>query len=320
MGSDGVMVKWGKMESDGVNVMPGMMSRAPLDFLDASGTGGRNGHLRSDRDRGGARDRDREALGRMIWEIAEEFPFYGHRRVAMELRRRGARAGDKTVRRIMREEGLRSIPRRPGRTGAGGGAQEPVPDHTDMDMSAGPDSPNLVAGLEIRRPDQVWAVDVTCIRLDREFVFLAAVMDLFSRRCIGWSLGIIFHHGHILRALRKAFRTRAGNDLSGLIVHSDRGLAGASAEYGNLLASRGIRMSVSRKGRPGDNARIERFFETLKYENICLGGYRAFEDALDNIRDFIEDVYDKKRLHSALGYMTPAEFEMVHANELVVQE
>jgi putative transposase len=300
-----------------------------------------------------------QLLVRMIWDVADEYPFYGYRRVGAELRRRGMSVGLKRVRRVMQNEGLRAIV--PGRDEfEDGGDRDGVPGGNGGGESGGGSGsgggggrgdggkgpvlaiPNLLPGLEIRRPDQAWALDVTCIRLEREFVFLGAVIDLFSRRCIGWSLGRHFHHGHILRALRKAFRARAGKDLSGLVVHSDGGLVmGSGADgwmetasgaergrgtesgaergrefaaggYRALLEGRGILPSVSRNGCPGDNARIERFFRTLKYEDMRLAGYRCFGEALENIREFIDDVYNRKRLHSSLGYMTPEEFEGLH--------
>jgi transposase InsO family protein len=158
----------------------------------------------------------------------------------------------------------------------------------------------------------VWAADITCIGLETGFVFLAVILDVYSRRCIGWSLGRAVHDGHILRALRKALRNRAGkglNGLKGLIHHCDNGLVSASGEYMAILERNGIRISLSRAGSPCDNAHVERFFGTLKHEDVELKGYRGFGDALENIRNFIEDVYNAKRLHSALGYVPPVEFE-----------
>ena len=357
------------MVAEGWTVIPGRLLRAAQDIVAASISGLRwktrekAGMGFAGWDRTVGKGCEKELLVRMIWDVADEYPFYGYRRVGAELRRRGMSVGLKRVRLIMRNEGLGAIV--PGREELGGGG--------GMDLNGGGGGgggvgiggggngglggagggggsgkgpvlviPNLLPGIEIRRLDQAWAVDVTCIRLEREFVFLAAVIDLFSRRCIGWSLGRQIHHGHVLRALRKAFRARAGKDISGLIVHSDRGLVTASGadgwlktasgterglglesgakrrlefasgEYRALLEGRGILASVSRSGCPGDNARIERFFGTLKYEDQRLGGYRDFGEALENIRDFIDDVYNRKRLHSSLGYMTPEEFEGLH--------
>lgn len=249
---------------------------------------------------GGRRQRlDERVLVQVIWDIAEEFPFYGYRRVLMELRRRGLRAGQKRVRRIMREEGLCAIPPR-NRAREANARGNPLTARR---------YPNLVRRLKIDRPDQVWAADITCIGLETGFLFLAVILDVYTRRCIGWSLGRTVHDGHILRALRKALRRSAGKGLEGLIHHCDNGLVYASGEYKALLERNGIRMSLSRAGSPCDNARVERFFGTLKLEDVHLKGYRGFGDALENMRDFIEDVYNAKRLHSALGYMPPVEFE-----------
>ena len=216
----------------------------------------------------------------------------------MELRRRCFRVNSKRVRRIMRAEGLCAIPSRRRTKDADRGMERPAPQY-----------PNLVLGLQIDHPNQVWAADITCIGLETEYVFLAVILDVFTRRCIGWSLGRNGHAGHIMRALRKALRVRACEDLSGLIHHSDQGIAYASREYGEFLASLNIRISMSRRGNPYDNAYVERFFETLKYEDIYLNGYHAYEDALENIKNFIEDVYNTKRLHSAIGYRSPGELE-----------
>lgn len=217
-------------------MMPVTRVEAGPDFLDASRTGSRReppgAGGRPCRRSGG---QDEQTLVRMIWDIAEEFPYYGYRRVTMELRRRGLRVNGKRVRRIMRAEGLCAIPPRRRRPDGGAGKEGPAPQY-----------PNLVLGLEIDRPDQVWAGDMTCIGLETEYVFLAVIIDVFTRRCIGWSLGRNGHEGHIMRALRKALRERAGEDLDGLIHHSDRGIVYASGEYAQFLECRGIRISMSR--------------------------------------------------------------------------
>jgi transposase InsO family protein len=275
---------------------------AAAGFVDASRTGNHRPRPGTGRPRANAGASDEETVLRMILSVSEEYPCYGHRRVTMELRRRGIFVNRKRVRRIMREQGICAIPPRRRRTDTGSGAGLGATRH-----------PNLVRGLVIDRPDQVWAADITCIGLETEFVFLAAILDVFTRRCIGWSLGHSGHEGHIMRALRKALRTRAGKDLAGLIHHSDQGIVYSSGEYVEFLESRGIRISMSRRGNPYDNPHVERFFETLKYEDVYLNGYRGFDDALVNIRKFIDDVYDMKRLHSSIGYRPPAEFEKAAA-------
>ena len=271
-------------------------------FVDVSRTGNRRPRPGTGRPRANAGASDEETVLRMILAVSEEYPCYGHRRVTMELRRRGIRVNRKRVRRIMREQGICAIPSRRRRMVAGRAAGLSAPKY-----------PNLVRGFEVVRPDQVWAADITCIGLETVFVFLAAILDVFTRRCIGWSLGRIGPEGHMMRALRKALRARAGKDLSGLVHHSDQGIVYASGEYAEFLASRGIQISMSRRGNPYDNPHVERFFETLKYEDVYLNGYSGFDDALANIRAFIDDVYDLKRLHSALGYRPPAEFEKASA-------
>jgi transposase InsO family protein len=293
-----------------IPVLPAIYASTAADFLEASLTGDRREPSRNGRPPACLEICDEETVIRMMWAIAEEYPCYGHRRVTMELRRRGLRVNHKKVRRIMREEGLCPIPFR---------HRPPVTEKnrdSDIDADSGkvspvtsPEYPNLVKSLDIVRPNQVWAADITCIRLEYEFVFLAAILDVYTRRCIGWSLDRIVHEEHILRAVRKALRLRKGDFLSGLILHSDQGMVYNSRNYAEFLEGRGIRISVSRRGYPYDNAYVERFFETLKYEEIYLEGYRTFGEALEGIREFIEGVYNTKRLHSALGYRTPLEFE-----------
>ena len=272
------------------------------DLVEASRTGNRRQRPGMGRPRANAGSCDEELVVRTIVAISEEYPPYGHRRITEELRRRGLAVNSKRVRRIMREKGICAIPPRRRRMVAGPAAGLSTPQY-----------PNLVRGFEVVRPDQVWAADITCIGLETEFVFLAAILDVFTRRCIGWSLGQNGPEGHMMRALRKALRARAGKDLSGLVHHSDQGIVYASGEYLEFLESRGIQISMSRRGNPYDNPHVERFFETLKYEDVYLNGYHGFHDALANIRVFIDDVYDLKRLHSALGYRPPAEFEKAAA-------
>jgi putative transposase len=275
---------------------------AAEDLLEASRTGNRRHRPGKGRPRANAGASDEELVFWTIVAISEEYPPYGHRRISEELRRRGLLVNRKRVRRIMREQGICAIPPRRRRIVEGRAAGISAPQY-----------PNLVRGFEVVRPDQVWAADITCIGLETEFVFLAAILDVFTRRCIGWSLGRNGHEGHIMRALRKALRARADKDLTGLVHHSDQGIVYASREYLEFLASRGIQLSMSRRGNPYDNPHVERFFETLKYEDVYLNGYRSFDDALVNIKKFIDDVYNMKRLHSSIGYRPPAEYEKAAA-------
>jgi len=154
---------------------------------------------------------------------------------------------------------------------------------------------------------QVWQADITYIRLPQEFVYLAVILDAFSRRCIGWALARSLTTGLSLAALQMALAARPVPP--GLIHHSDQGVQYASAEYTQQLQSAGIRISMSRQGNPYDNAKAESFFKTLKYEEVYLWEYENLTEAQQRMRFFVEAVYNRKRLHSALGYRPPAEFE-----------
>jgi transposase InsO family protein len=157
--------------------------------------------------------------------------------------------------------------------------------------------------------NQVWASDITYIRLSEEFVYLAVILDLFSRRCIGWDLDRNLSTELTLNALKMAIKGRWNDNLRGLIHHSDQGVQYASKEYIESLEAHGIRISMAAQGNPYDNAFVESFIRTLKYEEVYLNEYEAFSEALENISRFIEDVYNRKRLHSSLGYRSPIDFE-----------
>lgn len=169
--------------------------------------------------------------------------------------------------------------------------------------------PNLARYLKITGINQLWVADITYIQLSKEFVFLAVIIDVFSRRCIGWELSRHIDTDLTLNALRNAFRTRKGNDLNILIHHSDQGVQYASKEHVDCLKRHGILVSMSRKGNPYDNAFAESFIKTLKCEEVYLNEYGTFNDALTNIDRFIEEVYNSKRLHSSIGYKSPINFE-----------
>ena len=155
--------------------------------------------------------------------------------------------------------------------------------------------------------DQLWRADITYIRLREEFVFLAVILDAFSRRVIGWALDRTLEDELTLTALRMALKHRSMQP--GLVHHSDRGSQYASNDYTDLLKANGIQISMSRKGNPWDNAPCESFMKTLKYEEVLRNEYRDLAEARASIREFLEKVYNQKRLHSALGYLPPAEFE-----------
>lgn len=167
--------------------------------------------------------------------------------------------------------------------------------------------PNLAGDMVLSGINQLWVADITYIRLRREFVYLAVVLDAFSRRCIGWNLGRRLDDGLTLGALLHAIENRQVGP--GLVHHSDRGVQYASREYTDLLKESGIAISMSRSGNPYDNAKAESFMKTLKYEEVYLWEYDSFEDAKEQIERFIENAYNIKRLHSAIGYLPPVEFE-----------
>jgi transposase InsO family protein len=167
--------------------------------------------------------------------------------------------------------------------------------------------PNLARGLALTSVDQLWRADITYIRLRVEFVFLAVILDAYSRRVIGWALDRTLDDELALTALRMALARRVVHP--GLVHHSDRGSQYASNDYTDLLRNNGIDISMSRKGNPWDNAACESFMKTLKYEEVHRNEYRDLAAARASLQEFLESVYNQKRLHSALGYLPPAEFE-----------
>jgi putative transposase len=224
-----------------------------------------------------------------IQRIAQEFPSHGRPRITEELKRRGWEVGPKRVRRIMREDNLLCLRRQFVVT-------------TDSNHSR-PIYPNLTPERQLTGINQLWVADITYIRLETEFVYLAVILDVFSRRVIGWAL----EDELTLTALRMALEHRA--PAAGLVHHSDRGVQYASQDYTDLLKSRGVQISMSRKGNPYDNAACESFVKTLKYEEVHRQEYRDRVEACASIRHLLERVYNQKRLHSALDYRPPVEFE-----------
>src|SRR5246127_3162347 len=167
--------------------------------------------------------------------------------------------------------------------------------------------PNLARKMMLTDVDQLWVADITYIRLREEFVFLAVILDAYSRRVIGWALDRTIKDDLTLRALRMALAQRVIEP--GLVHHSDRGSQYASGDYTDLLKENGIEISMSRKGNPWDNPACESFMKTLKYEEVFRSEYRDLQEAHLSIREFLEKIYNEKRLHSALGYVPPVEFE-----------
>lgn len=236
-------------------------------------------------------------LRKEIQGIALEFPFYGYRRITKELNRRRILVNSKKVRRIMKEDGL--ICRRKK-------AFRPVTTQSDHNYNI---YPNLIGDMEVTGLNQVWVADITYIKLVHEFVYLAVIIDIFSRKCIGWDLSREINTLLALNSLKMAISKRKSFGLTNLIHHSDRGVQYASNEYTDLLQKNIIKISMSRSGNPYDNAFAETFMKTLKIEEVYINEYETFEDAYKNIKHFIDLVYNKKRLHSGLGYVPPEEFE-----------
>jgi len=230
-----------------------------------------------------------------IQRIALEFPFYGRPRITVELNNRGWEVGHRRVGRILREDNLLCLRRR-----------KFVVATTDSDHNLRV-YPNLAGSMELTGIDQLWIADITYIRLEMEFIYLAVVLDAFSRRVIGWALDRHLEDDLAIAALEMAFRLR--NPPPGLTHHSDRGVQYASNDYTGLLKQHDVRISMSRKGNPYDNATCESFMKTLKYEEVYRQEYRDLADARACIQRFLEKVYNGKRLHSALGYRPPVEFE-----------
>ena len=234
------------------------------------------------------------ALRDTIQRIALQFPSYGWRRMTAELRRQQWTVNHKRVYRWMRTDNLLCLRRRKFLI------------TTDSDHGL-PVYPNLAHAMTLTGLDQLWISDITYIRLELEFVYLAVILDAFSRRVIGWALEQMLETALALQALRMALaRRRPG---PGLVHHSDRGVQYASRDYARLLQDHGIQISMSRRGNPWDNAACESFIKTLKCEEVYRAEYRDLAEARAGIGTFLDKVYNQERLHSALGYLPPAEFE-----------
>jgi putative transposase len=253
----------------------------------------RSGFYRFDPEGQPDTDRDME-LRDAIQRIALEMPSYGRPRITAELRRRGWTVNPKRVYRLLREDNLLCVRRR----------KFVVTTDSNHERKI---YPNLARALVLTGVNQLWIADLTYIRLLQDFVFLAAILDAFSRRVIGWALDRSLDEQLTLSALRMALDRRT--PLPGLVHHSDRGSQYASRAYTELLQANQIRISMSRRGNPWDNAACESFMKTLKYEEVYRNEYRDLVEARASIGTFLEKVYNQKRLHSALGYVPPVEFE-----------
>lgn len=225
-----------------------------------------------------------------IERLVGEWPTYGYRRVTALLKREGYAINRKRVQRLMQAMGLQ-VRRKPHKA------------RTTNSQHDFPRYPNLVEGLAIVRPDQVWVADITYVRLGRGFVYLAVIMDVFTRAIRGWDLSRSLDRHLTITALKQAMRGRCPE-----IHHSDQGVQYAAFDYVDLLKDT-TQISMAEVGEPTQNGYAERLMRTIKEEEVDLSEYRDYHDAYQHIGQFVEDVYMHKRVHSALGYLTPAEFE-----------
>jgi len=237
---------------------------------------------------------DELELRSQIQAVALEMRAYGYRPITRELHRRGVKVNHKRVLRLLREDNLLCL------------RQRAFVRTTDSRHNLRV-YPNLTRELVLSNINQLWVADITYIRLLREFIYLAVLLDAYSRRCIGWAISRHIDTQLTLAALQMALNTRTIQ--AGLIHHSDQGVQYAATDYVAVLQERKIEISMSRTGNPYDNAKAERFMRTLKYEEIYMNDYETLAEVRASIEHFIEAVYNRKRLHSAIGYRPPVEFE-----------
>jgi len=235
---------------------------------------------------------DETELKAAIQTVAAEWPTYGYRRITAQLRRQAWRVNHKRVQRLMRVLGLQAKAKGKKR-------------HTTNSQHDFPRYPNLVQDLEIVRPDQVWVSDVTYIRLRDDFVYLAVMMDVFTRGVRGWHLGRSLEHPLTLTALQRALAKHPAPE----IHHSDQGVQYAATAYTQVLQEAHVQISMADVGEAWQNGYAERLIRTIKEEEVDLSEYIDYNDAYRQLGRFLDDVYMHKRIHSSLGYLTPAEFE-----------
>lgn len=233
-----------------------------------------------------------DSLQDAILAVAAEWPTYGYRRMSAELRRRGWVVNHKRMRHLMDEMGLKVRVKRKRRKTTN--SDHPFPRY-----------PNLVLGLCVVYPDQVWVADITYVRLGQGFVYLAVIMDVFTRAIRGWNLSRSLDERLTLSALQKALSAHRVPH----IHHSDQGVQYAATDYTATLQAHGVQISMAEIGEPTQNGFAERLMRTIKEEEVDLSEYQDYADARRQIGRFLEDVYMRKRIHSSLGYLTPLEFE-----------
>lgn len=222
-----------------------------------------------------------------LLDLAGQYPTYGYRRLTALLKRAGGRVNRKRIQRLMTEMGLqRPVKRRKTRT-----------THSQHDF---PRYPNRVSDLKPSRPDEVWVADITYVRLAHDFVYLAVIMDVFTRCVRGWHLSRSLDRELTLTALRRALV-----DHVPAIHHSDQGWQYACGDYTDLLTEYEVQISMAAVGKPEENGYAERLMRTIKEEEVDLSEYDDFHEAYRSIGRFLDDVYTRKRIHSALGYLTP---------------
>lgn len=238
-----------------------------------------------------AAEKSEDGIKNTIAALAVEHPTYGYRRITAMLNRQGQRVNNKRVLRLMRE--LNLVGKRPKR-----GCRTTNSNHTFKRH------PNRVEGLSIERPNQVWVGDITYVKLGCEFVYLAVLMDVFTRSIRGWQLGRSLETDLTLVTLKRALAHGKPE-----IHHTDQGVQYASKAYTELLENQDVAISMAAVGEAWQNGYAERLMRTIKEEEVDLSEYRNFAEAYEQIGRFLEEVYTKKRIHSSLGYLTPMEFE-----------
>jgi putative transposase len=243
---------------------------------------------------------DDTAIVEAIFAICDAYEFYGYRRVGAALRQQGMVVNAKKIRRLMREHGLQPKTRR--RFVA----------TTDSNHD-GPIFPNLAKDVVPTRPNQLWVSDITYIALPSRFIYVAVILDAWSRLIVGYAIGRSIDARLTVAALKAALKRR--EPPPGCIHHSDRGSQYAAQLYRDALEAAGLTGSMGRRGNPYDNAKAESFMKTLKVEAVYPMAFESFEDITEQLPHFIEEVYNKCRLHSALGYLSPRQFEDQHIRQ-----